>query len=235
MGKFKIKTRKERESQYVQEFSHVSIETWDRLMDYLSEYDATKVLEEAIKRRDYIREHMTYSEINIIFYEEPVQTHRGRFNRFTKSVHSPNAKENFKAIERLVRDIKDAMQVVCTPMLIEMTAFYPMPSALHPVEVVLFETRQDYAACDPDFDNVLKAYCDMIQTHIILDDDLVCSAVFNKYYSLKPRVELKIKYPDKFASKSTYKKVISRKSFKELGDRVNAELILDLPNKRGLR
>lgn len=235
MGKFKIKTRKQRNLEYGEKFSQVSNDTWERLSDYLGDFLNEKTLQASIDRKKYIKEHMTYSEINIVFFEEPIQTHRGRYNSFTKSIHSPNAKDNFKAVEALVKDVKDQLKIVCTPMHVSLTAYHRMPEGLHPVEVILFETCQDFAACDPDFDNILKAYCDMVQTNIILNDDLVCSSTFEKYYSLKPRVELVIKYPDKFASKYTYNRIISRKSFKELSDRITAELILDLPNKRKLK
>ena len=116
-------------------------------------------------------------------------------------------------------------------MKVILTAYFPMPKNLKPIEVILYETKHDYAIGKPDFDNVLKAYCDMLQTNIMLDDDIVSSAVFNKYYSLKPRVELSIIYTNGYVSEYTYKTIKNRKSFNNLRGSIDSELLV-IPYKK---
>ena len=69
-------------------------------------------------------------------------------------------------------------------MRISLKAYYPIPNNIKPIEIVLYETEHDYAIGKPDFDNVLKAYSDMLLKNIILDDDIVSSSTFDKYFSL---------------------------------------------------
>ena len=59
-----------------------------------------------------------------------------------------------------------------------------------------------------------------------MDDDIVSSASFDKYYSLKPRVELNIIYTNGYASEYTYKTIKGRKTFKKLEDFIDVDLLV---------
>lgn len=232
----KIKTRKQLEAEYLALYGDVSKDMFERLQNFLGDEFTEDLLKTAIKRVKDVREQMTYSKIRVMFYEKPTQAHRPRANFRSRSFRTPNAAENSKAIEKLVKDIRKDLDLIVTPMKIILTAYYPMPTTAKPLDVVLFETKHQYCVEKPDFDNVLKAYCDAIQNHIILDDDLVCSSTFDKYYSIKPHVELLIIYQDNFDAEYTYKKIKARKRFKEQEYRIKAKLIKPLArkNRKGL-
>ena len=59
----------------------------------------------------------------------------------------------------------------------------------------------------PDWDNVAKAYCDMIQGILIYDDSLIVEGNSRKFYSLKPRIEIKIEYMEDYDSKFNKRKI----------------------------
>jgi Holliday junction resolvase RusA-like endonuclease len=226
MAKGGIKTRKQREKEYNETYSGISDDIFIRLSDYLGEAFTHDLLQNALERIDEVRDKLTYSSLKFTFYEEPVQAHRGRVNYYTRNIHVPNAKDNKDAVKKLVNGIREDISIVSTPMKIKLDAYYPMPKDAKDLDIVLYETCHDYAIGKPDFDNILKAYCDMMIENIILDDDLVCSCEFNKFFSLKPRVELEIVYPDGLSSEYTYKRIRSRKTYRERADSIKTELII---------
>lgn len=223
----KIKSRKDREKEYSEKYGHVSDDVYERLKNHLGKKFTPELLTLAKERVNNIRKKVKYYTIRMVFYEKPVQTHRPRVNYKTKIMHVPNAKANHKAVEKFIASLKDDVNIISTPMKITLKAYYPMPTSVKPVELILYELEHDYAIGKPDFDNVLKSYCDMIQHTLILDDDLVSSAEFIKYFSLKPRVELLITYTNGYASKHTYKTIRSRKSYMELSEYIEDELLIN--------
>lgn len=228
----KIKSRKDREKEYSEKYGHVSNDIYERVKNHLGKKFNEKLLIEAKERIKYIRKKVEYHTIHMVFYEKPIQTHRPRVNYKTKIMHVPNAKANHNAISKFIHDLKDDINIISTPMKITLKAYYAMPSNIKPVELLLYELEHDYAIGKPDFDNVLKSYCDMIQKILILDDDLVSAAEFVKYFSLKPRVELFITYTNGYASKYAYKTIHARKSYMELSDYIEDELLCDESRKK---
>ena len=135
-------------------------------------------------------------------------------------------------MKKFVNNLKQEIKLVSTPMCIDLVAYSKMPANIKPEEVLLYEVKHDMAIGKPDFDNILKAYVDMLRESIILDDDIVSESHFKKYYSLKPRVELTITYTNGYVSEHTYKKIISRKTFKDLENYIDSELIVSPILKR---
>lgn len=224
----KIKSRKEREKEYRTQYDNVSNDKFTRLQEELGNKFNEDLLDKAFKRIEVVNKKIKYYTIHFTFYEKPIQSHRPRTKggKF-KGMYVPNAKSNHDAIREFVNKLKEDILIISTPMRITLKAYYPMPKDIKPIEMVLFETEHDYAIGKPDFDNVLKAYSDMLLKNIILDDDLISSCKFDKYYSLKPRVELYITYTNGCTSQYTYKRIKNRKTFKDLQNHIETELLLD--------
>lgn len=228
----KIKSRKMLEKEYNKVYGDISLDKYERLKDKLGEDFTEDLLHSALDRIKNTK--VDYHMIRFTFYEEPKQTHRPRANYYKKIMYVPNAKTNNNAIGTFIHDLKKDIQLVCMPIKISLKAYLPMPNKVNPLEMVLYETEHDYAIGKPDFDNILKAYCDMIQKHIILDDDIVSASTFEKFYSLKPRVELLIIYPTGYASEYAYKKITSRKSYKQLENKPDIDLLVS-PYKKPIK
>lgn len=223
----RIKSREKLEKEYNEKYGNISLDIYERLKDRLGEDFNEDLLQSALSRINESKEKLKHHMVKMTFYEEPKQTHRPRVNYNTKIMYVPNAKANAKSVTKFINDLKEDIDVVCTPIRIELTAYLPMPKTAKALDILLYELEFDYAIGKPDFDNILKAYCDMIQNSLILDDDIVASATFNKFYSLKPRVELKLIYPNGFASEYAYNKITSRKSFKNLDNKTDIELLVE--------
>ena len=232
----KIKTRREREKEYKSLYGDISNDKFTRLKDKLGDKFNNKLIESAFERIKEAQNNIEYYKIHFTFYEEPIQSHRPRQKGVgRKGMYVPNAKANHNAIEKFISELKESISVISTPMKIILKAYYPMPKNIKPIEMLLFETEHDYAIGKPDFDNVLKAYCDMLLRHIILDDDIVSSCSFDKYFSLKPRVELDIIYTNGYVSEYTYKTIKLRKTFRELKDNIDSELLITPHKKKSKR
>lgn len=221
----KIKSRKEREKEYREKYGDISNDAYTRLETQLGNKFDEVLLVKAQDRIKEVQSNIEYNAVQFTFYEEPIQSHRPRVNYYTRGLHVPNAKDNHDALEKFIKQLKKTIACISTPMRVELTAYYPMPNNIKPIDMVLYETEHDYAIGKPDFDNVLKAYCDMLLKTIILDDDLVASSEFNKYFSLKPRVVLTIIYTNGCASEYTYNTIRHRKTYKELKDHIQLQLL----------
>lgn len=62
----------------------------------------------------------------------------------------------------------------------------------------------------PDWDNLAKTYCDMIQGLIIADDKLIVDGRLRKFYSVKPRVEIDLFYMQDHDSEFNRRKMHER-------------------------
>lgn len=222
----KSKTRKQKAKEYNSQYGDVSNDVYERLKFFLGDKFNEKLLENVNARIKESKEKLKYNQIRITFYEEPIQSHRPRVNFVTRGLHVPHAKENLNFMHDFINNLKEEIKLIATPMRVDLIAYFPMPKNIKPEEVFLYETEHDMAIGKPDFDNILKAYVDMIRETLIIDDDIVSESYFKKYYSLKPRVVLTITYTNGYVSEHTYKKITSRKSFKDLQDRIDTELIV---------
>ena len=231
----KIKSRKQREKEYESNYGDISNDVYERLQYFLGDKFDEILLENAQKRIHEVRKKIKYNQIKITFYEEPIGSHRPRVNYHTRGLHVPMAKENLIYMQNFVNTLKEEIKLISTPMRVDLIAYFPMPNNLKPMEVLLYETEHDMAIGKPDFDNVLKAYVDMIRESIILDDDIVSESYFKKYYSLKPRVVLTLTYTNGFVSEHTYKKITTRKSFKDLEEHIDTQLIVTPISKQKKR
>ena len=79
------------------------------------------------------------------------------------------------------------------------------------------------AFAKPDWDNAGKKYCDMFNSNIWLDDTLVIDGSVHKYYSILPRVEIKLRYLNALYNKNMYNALIKRKDI----DRIESPKYLD--------
>jgi Holliday junction resolvase RusA-like endonuclease len=60
----------------------------------------------------------------------------------------------------------------------------------------------------PDFDNLAKTYSDMVQGVLLYDDALIIEGISRKWYSCKPRIEIKFKYMTSYDSDYNKKRIL---------------------------
>lgn len=226
----KKKNQIKRRKQLVQDYrdrgypEYHTLDAFDSIQKYLGNLLTEDMLLSAITRVREVREQNTYSGIEFIFCEPVMKNHRPRDRRFGGKM-TPNADDNKKAFSHLLKDIMYTKNIIANTMKIEVEAYLPMPASAHPVDVCIYETKHDYATSTPDGDNIFKAYSDMIVQKVILDDAYVSVLNVTKYYSVSPKLVMRIVYPDYISTKYLYDSIRKTKSFKDLQDNINLELI----------
>ena len=210
----KIKSRKQKIDEYNIKYPNRYYDPEISLRNYFlsRRWNFDKALKKAKKKVDNIEINRKYESIRVVMYEQPVKTDRPR--AFNSHIYSPNAAANHSYFEKAVKGICKDIKLINTPAEITINAYIEMPSRVPPDEVILFEGKVLDIIDMPDYDNIGKAYTDMLKNVLIIDDDIFHRGEINKFYSVVPRVEIIIRYQKSHDSDYVFKKIKSRKSVK---------------------
>ena len=160
---------------------------------------------------------MPYDSFSFIIYLTPTPSPRPRFMFKTRRAYVFNAADNSNLFEEFLISLKEARpDLICTPCEIYMNNFIEIPDNMNKIDKLLAEGGFIKPVSTTDFDNLAKTYTDMTQKHLLLNDSLVTDAIIRKRYSVKPRIEITIRYQRFFESNYTKKKVEGWKYFKDL-------------------
>jgi hypothetical protein len=118
------------------------------------------------------------------------------------------ASDNKKFFKEFIKDKE--LEIINTPCKIECISYLPISKSMNSVNKVLAELGFIRPISKPDWDNLAKAYCDMIQGYLLEDDALIIEGISKKYYSIKPRVEITIEWMESFDCKYNEDKIISK-------------------------
>ena len=125
-------------------------------------------------------------------------------------VYSPGASEDNNYMKRLIgEELFILDEFIYTPCQLYINAFIKTPSYFNVNNIFAAERGLIRPDKKPDIDNISKKYMDMLNRNVWLDDCIVVDGFVSKYYSIKPRIEIYIKYLnmlyDKHRSDSIYK------------------------------
>lgn len=210
----KIKSRKQKLEEYNTQYPNRYYDPEILLRNYFYQrgWNYDKAEKKAKKKLENIEINRKYETIRVVMFERPVKTDRPR--AFNSHIYSPNAAANHQYFEKAVKGICKDIKLINTPAEIVINAYIEMPARVPPDEAILFEGRVLDIVDMPDYDNIGKAYTDMLKNVLIVDDDIFHRGEINKYYSVMPRVEIIIRYQVSHDSDYIYKKIKSRKSVK---------------------
>lgn len=152
-----------------------------------------------IKKRKWIKK-------QFVFYILPKATPRPRLGR-NGIFYVKGASDNKKFFKNFIKD--EDINIIKTPTKFRCTSYLPTPKSMRSYEKVLAELGLIYPVSKPDWDNLAKAYSDMIQGLLLYDDALIIDGSSRKFYSMKPRIEIEIEYLSDFDSD------FNKKKFKE--------------------
>ena len=228
----KRKTRKQKHDDYENKFGHIPIDYRERL-DWL--YDELKITDrqgfEILHNRDMMMQSLEYIDTEIILFEVPEGSPRPRFrlvNRANLSnmamsnpnfvhVYSLTGKEDNVFMKRLMsqEDFHALDQMICTPCTIDIYAFMKTPSYYNREDTILAEIGLHRPISKPDWDNLGKKYSDMFNANMWLDDTLVVDGSIHRYYSVLPRIEIRLRYLNMVYNKHQYNSIIHRTDYNE--------------------
>ncbi len=147
---------------------------------------------------------INWKKISYTIYLLPKATPRPRTS--SKGIfYVKGASDNKKFFKNYIED--EELPMIVTPCKFHCTSYLPIPKTMNPVEKILAEMGFIYPVSKPDWDNLAKAYCDMIQGLILFDDSLVIEGTSKKLYSIKPRIEISIEFMEDFDSHYNKEKI----------------------------
>lgn len=242
------KNRKKKAEEYQEKFGHIPLE-YEARLEYL--YDTLgfdrrpKMLADLIEKRDNMLMNMQWYDLNIVsLYEIPEGTGRPRFRLINRNnfhneaisssqfvhVYTVGAKDDFLHMRRMVEDELVPLEgLINTPVIIEYYAYYKTPTYFNAIDTCLAESGliRPTVSNKPDWDNVGKKYSDMYNHNIWIDDATVIDGRVIKYFSVLPRIEIRLRYLNCVYTKQQYNKTISRKDY-------DNSTLFYLDNKGGL-
>ena len=131
-------------------------------------------------------------------------------------VYVEGARENWVYVSKIIQDVS----IIHTACKLHIESYYPIPKNMSPAEKILAQMKYIRPVGGGDWDNLGKTYSDAIQRTLIINDNIIISGTSEKYYCLKPRVDVTIEYQVDYDSKYNRKRIESSVMYKKLiGDK----------------
>lgn len=230
MASQKYTSRKIKEEVYQSKYGHIPKEYDERLKWMIDTYNLSpKKMDEILAVRDNYMQNLRFFDLNIVLYEEPEGTGRPRFriinrqnfNREAMSngefvhVYTLGAKDDHLFMKRLMgEELLYLDHYINTPCVIEYNSYFKTPSYYNTTQTFMAEIGLDRPfPKKPDWDNIGKKYCDMYNHNVWLDDAMVMEGTVRKFYSLLPRVEIKLRYLNCVYNRHQYNQIINRTDY----------------------
>ena len=195
------------EKEYNKLFGDIPKDYEGRLEYLINRMDLSRLKEPVYKYMKKIRD-IRWKEISYTIYLLPQATPRPRSGR-NGIFYVKGAKDNKKLFQKYLID--QDIDLITTPCKFTCINYFPIPNSMTNIEKIAAELGLIRPISKPDWDNVGKTYCDMIQDLIIYDDSLIIEGVSKKFYSIKPRIEITISYMEDYDSNYNKKKIIKQK------------------------
>lgn len=190
---------------YYEKFGHIPEDLSDRISYILSTKKKLKGKVDIMPEVDRIN-NIKWHDIEFTVYLLPKATPRPRTNYNRKIFYVSGASNNKHKFEKIMKEMN--VNVIDTPMIVDIRCYFPTPSGMNIKEKLLAEFGFIRPITKPDWDNVAKTYCDALQSSLMKDDSLIIDGRCRKFYSVKPRIEMKISYMEEHDSLFNAKKFI---------------------------
>ena len=150
-----------------------------------------------------------WKTIRIVVWLVPKPTPRPRYSSSSHTFYVKGAADNHKRFAKFLK--KENLEQIQTPCTFKVVSYLPTPTSMTKLERIVAELGLIPVISTPDWDNLGKTYSDMVQNSLILNDALIFKGESDKYYSIKPRVEIEISYMTDFDSNYNKKKILNMK------------------------
>lgn len=201
-SKFKIYNgddMQKEEKLYNEKYGHIPDEK-EKILEYLEKN--TKLNMEKIKEEEERIKHIEWKEVHFILPIIPTPSPRPRYSNKTGTFYVKGAANNKKIIKKYIK----THDIIYTSVEMTIITYQQTPTSMSNTEIYLAEKGLVRPSAKPDWDNFGKTYSDMIQDILILNDNLITTGIVEKYYSIKPRVEICLKYQSDYDSKYNKKR-----------------------------
>ncbi|MFD7521417.1 RusA family crossover junction endodeoxyribonuclease [Paenibacillus chitinolyticus] len=127
-------------------------------------------------------------------YGEPVAQGRPRFTTvggFARA-YDPKKSKDYKDYVKLVASEHAPAALTDEPLILQVKVFRPIPKSFSKKKAWAAESGTIRPTTKPDADNFIKGIKDALKNIIWKDDSQVVDLYVSKWYSGRPRVEIKI-------------------------------------------
>lgn len=228
----KRKNRNQKHIDYVSKYGDIPIDYKERLSWLYDKLHITDVQAfQILNKRDMMLESLLFYDTQIVLFEVPEGSPRPRFRIINRTnisnmalsnpefvhVYSLTGKEDNVFMKRLMsqEDFTALDKMICTPCIVDIYAFFKTPSYYNKEDTILAEIGLHRPIYKPDWDNLGKKYSDMFNANVWLDDTLVVDGAIHKYYSVLPRIEIRLRYLNMVYNKYQYNSIINRTDYDE--------------------
>lgn len=234
------KNRKIKSKEYEEKYGHIPVDYNDRLNWMIEYYHLSpQKMNEILEKRQNVLNNLFFYDYNVVeLLEEPegasrpkVRVLKGNFHKIAKAdpmmvhIYVPGAGDDRKYMQRIIleNELDKFDTFIYTPCQIEYNMYIKTPKSYNVVDTFLSEIGLIRPPYKPDWDNAGKKYCDMFNSNIWLDDALVIDGSVHKYYSILPRVEIKLRYLNVLYNRNQFKSLQNKKDY----DKVKNPAYLD--------
>ena len=227
MGK---KSPKQSVLEYNAAYNHIPKDYMERLSWLFTEERFTK--EDLELLMEYVDElaAVEWKEVTYIFYMDPFATPRPKLNPNTFTFYVGGAYYNKNIFDKFMEVHSNNEAVISTPCIMQTKTYTHTPNSMSKIEKMAAELEMLHNVNAPDWDNLGKSYCDMVQGALVSNDSIVVKGAVEKFYSVLPRVEVNVRFMTKYDCRFNKSSVERRKSFKE-----NPKTVKDIPYVIGNR
>lgn len=201
---------------YKEKYCDIPKDLNDRLVFLISYLNLKDKHFKSIRKKINSYNDTKWNEIDLVIHFVPKATPRARTSRFAKHFYVSDAASNSAIMKKFVEENMSEYPLITTSCKFYCKTYFPTPiSQMNKEEVFLSELSIIRHMSRPDWDNLGKTYSDMIQKHLILEDSNIIDGRVQKFYSIRPRIEIHIEYMDKYDSKYNKKRVEGRKEYQD--------------------
>lgn len=200
---------------YREKYKNIDKDTFIRIQKFMasskfSEKDMKKFSKEVVRITNLERE-----TVKIVLYTIPETTPRPRYSPIGHNFYVKNAASNNKFMKVLVEHEEALKGYIVTPCEFTCRLYFPIPGDMKKVDILLAEMGVIRPPIQKDWDNLGKTYSDMIQKWLLINDSLIVKGTSEKYWSLKPRVEIELTYLKEMDCKYNERKIKSTKAYQD--------------------
>ncbi len=184
---------KDKINKYKDDYNNIP-EDYNERFDYIiKKYNLTDTnIKNIVKKIKEINESKV-NRLEFVINLEPQPTARPRISRF--GAYVPHALDNAELFKEFA--LMHNFSIIKTPVTFKCVTYKKTPT-MTKEERLLAELGYLKPISRPDWDNLAKTYCDMIQSSLLLDDSLITDVEFKKRFSHKPRIEIVLEYKDEY-------------------------------------
>ena len=205
--------KKENLKLYAEKYRNINSDLKKRIYEYIESHRfSSKDFEELDKDIDRIL-NIDKEIIKIVLDIIPEPTPRPRLNFRNGNFYVSNAKTNNEFFRVLVSKEELLQDKIYTPVTFTCNTYFPIPSGMNKKEVILAELGLIKPPITKDWDNLGKTYSDMVQKWLLINDGLITKGTSEKFWSLKPRVEITLEYLIEFDCKYNERLITKSKSY----------------------